>query len=293
MPHPIPYQGSKRNLADRIIRYFPAKYERLVEPFAGSAAISLAVAVRNASIQFWLNDAHKPLQSLWAAILHDAESLAKAYGELWKDQIGRERAFYDEVRNRFNQKHLPADFLYLLARCVKAAIRYNAQGQFNNSPDNRRLGAAPAAMRCRVVGAHVALKNRTTVTSLDYAAVLSQVTSDDVVYMDPPYQGVCGKRDARYAPAFEHSAFADRVAELIRRKCRLVISYDGRTGDVTYGQPLPNALGLTRIELPAGRSTQATLLGRDDLTYESLYLSPALVAGARKTPTLFDSLSDG
>ena len=37
-------------------------------------------------------------------------------------------------------------------------------------------------------------------------------------------------------------------------------------------------LDLHCIELNAGRSSQATLLGRKDHTYESLYLSPALVS---------------
>ncbi|MDR2813428.1 MAG: DNA adenine methylase [Prevotellaceae bacterium] len=44
LPRPIPYQGSKRNLADKILRFFPSKFDRLIEPFAGSAAISIASA---------------------------------------------------------------------------------------------------------------------------------------------------------------------------------------------------------------------------------------------------------
>ena len=42
VPHPIPYQGSKRQLAGAILRYFPESTARMVEPFAGSAALSLA-----------------------------------------------------------------------------------------------------------------------------------------------------------------------------------------------------------------------------------------------------------
>lgn len=55
------------------------------------------------------------------------------------------------------------------------------------------------------------------------------------------------------------------------------MSYDGRTGSKTYGKPLPKRLELVHIEVHAERSTQATLLGRESDTYESLYLSPALV----------------
>ena len=43
-----------------------------------------------------------------------------------------------------------------------------------------------------------------------------------------------------------------------------------------YGKPLPAKLNLTLVEIEAGRSSQATLLGRSEMTVESLYLSPAL-----------------
>ena len=55
-----------------------------------------------------------------------------------------------------------------------------------------------------------------------------------------------------------------------------MVSYDGRTGEKRYGAPLPAELKLLHLEIRVGRSTQATLLGRDSVTYESLYLSPAL-----------------
>jgi DNA adenine methylase len=57
-----------------------------------------------------------------------------------------------------------------------------------------------------------------------------------------------------------------------------LLSYDGRTGRKTYGEPLPAWLDLSRVELCAGRSSQATLHGKRAMTYESLYLSPALQA---------------
>ena len=44
VPHPIPYQGSKRNLAPAILGYFPGGVATLIEPFAGSAALTLATA---------------------------------------------------------------------------------------------------------------------------------------------------------------------------------------------------------------------------------------------------------
>jgi DNA adenine methylase len=42
---------------------------------------------------------------------------------------------------------------------------------------------------------------------------------------------------------------------------------------------------LTRVELDAGRSSQSTLLGRDEVTFESLYLSQDLTKGLVSLPT--------
>lgn len=276
LPQPIPYQGSKRQLAAAILQYFPQTVPRIVEPFAGSAAISLAMAARSMSMRYWINDAHEPLISLWQRIIDQPDALSEQYSLIWHEQLGREREYFDQIRYRFNRTHDPADFLYLLARCVKAAIRYNTNGEFNNTPDNRRKGARPHEMRRRILIASSLLNKRTFLSALDYKEVLSQCTDQDLVYMDPPYQGVCGERDQRYLPTVERDEFCDQLAELARRDIMFAVSYDGRTGDKTYGEPLPNSLGLTHLEIRAGRSTQATLLGRDDITYESLYLSPKL-----------------
>ncbi|MBI1312340.1 Dam family site-specific DNA-(adenine-N6)-methyltransferase [bacterium] len=289
VPQPIPYQGSKRQLAPQILRYFPDRMDRLVEPFAGSAAISIAVAARGRAKRFWINDAHQPLISLWQEIVESPERLADEYERLWHEQAGREREFFDEVRDRFNQTHGSADFLYLLARCVKAAIRYNSKGEFNNTPDNRRKGARPAEMRQRIETASALFQGRSRLTSFDYREVLSQCGKRDLIYMDPPYQGVCGNRDQRYLPTISHDEFCAELERLVAKNIMFAVSYDGRTGDKVYGEPIPESLGLRHLELHAGRSTQATLLGRDDVTYEGFYLSPALaeaVQPARKATQL-------
>lgn len=189
VPQPIPYQGSKRQIAPSILQHLPRIDSRLVEPFAGSAALSIAVATRASWVRFWINDAHHALIHLWREIIFQPDSLANAYAQLWSNQLGREREYFNEIRDRFNLSGQPCDFLYLLARCVKAAVRYNSRGEFNNAPDNRRRGAMPAEMRRRICAASTLLKGKSELTSWDYKRVLAGRTDEDIVYMDPPYQG--------------------------------------------------------------------------------------------------------
>lgn len=224
-----------------------------------------------------MSDTDAALIGLWRQIMDCPEVIADAYERLWIAQLGRERTYYDEVRARFNQTHQPADYLYLLARCVKAAVRYNAQGEFNQSSDNRRKGARPETMRQQIMGASRLLKGRVSADCADYRDIVSEITQDDLVYMDPPYQGVCKQRDPRYRKSIMFETFVDVLRDLNNRNIAYIVSYDGRTDKKQHGLFLPDSLNLQRIELHAGRSSQATLLGRTDVTYESLYLSPALL----------------
>lgn len=278
VPQPFPYQGSKRQLAKEIVACIPPKTKRLIEPFAGSAAISLATAHLCRAGRFQLNDGHEPLMKLWKKIVNEPEDLADQYKSLWLAQSGQERKYYDWVRDQFNQANEPHYFLYLLARCVKAAVRYNGNGKFNNSPDNRRLGMRPGTMAQNIRNASALLSGRVRLTCNDYRETLAEATPVDVVYMDPPYQGVCETRDHRYCAGVGFDSFVESLTVLNHRRVPFIVSYDGRTGEKVHGQPLPAALGLTRLEVEAGRSTQATLLGRKDITVETLYLSSALLA---------------
>jgi DNA adenine methylase len=284
IPQPIPYQGSKRGIASEILHFFPTRFDRLVEPFAGSAAISIAAASREMVSSFWLNDAHKPLIDLWREIVNRTEKLAKDYENHWYAQLGQERDYFNTVRMMFNQYGRPADFLYLLARCVKAAIRYNSKGEFNNTPDHRRKGAMPDEMRQRLQRVSLLLKGKVQLSVLHYTEILERCNENDLIYMDPPYQGVCGNRDQRYCPPFNHTEFCECIERLNERNIPFIISYDGRTGKKIYGQPLPQTLGLLRFEINAGRSTQATLLGRNEKTVESLYVSKNITETKQFSP---------
>ena len=294
VPRPIPYQGSKRRLAARILRYFPARIERLVEPFAGSAAVTLAAAAQGCARRYLINDSLVPLAKLWHRIIHHPQELATAYECLWRGQLNDPAGAYYAIRREFNETGDPVRFYYLLARCVKAAVRFNAAGGFNQSPDNRRLGARPQVMQAHILAASALLRSRAEVQATSYTEVFGQLEPGDFLYLDPPYQGVSGSRDPRYFQGTDLDEFLAQLEMLNMRRVPYALSFDGRCGEKVYGQELPQSLDLKHLEIVAGRSTQATLLGRTDVTTESLYLSPALVAQTKvATPSTPAQLSLG
>jgi len=78
VPHPVPYQGSKRKLTPAILACFPPGSPRLIEPFAGSAAVTLAAAARGKESRFVIADLNAPLMDLWRAMI-EAPDVMRAW----------------------------------------------------------------------------------------------------------------------------------------------------------------------------------------------------------------------
>ena len=281
-PHIVQYQGSKRLLASQILQYMPRKFNRLFEPFSGMAAITIAVAKENRANQYYINDINEPIVRILQEAIDTPVSLIDRYTNVWTEQFsykeGHLEHFY-HIRNCFNEGEQTAEnMLYLLARCVKGSVRYGRNGNFNQSPDKRRHGTNPKNMTENVLAISAILKGKVNFSATDYREILKTAESGDLIYLDPPYQGVSNKKDNRYFSGVDFEEFSESIAVLDKRKIDYIISYDGECGEKGYGQDLPKSLNCKKIMLNAGVSTQSTLLGKKDTTFESLYISDNITA---------------
>lgn len=281
-PHIVQYQGSKRILAPQILRYMPRRCNRLVEPFSGTAAMTIAAAMDGRSSCFLINDLNGPLVGMLKEAVEHPQRLLDDYARIWSEQFsyanGHVEHFYS-VRERFNSGDTsPANMLYLLARCVKGSVRYGSKGNFNQSPDKRRHGTSPAKLSPNLFAVAQLLAGRTSFSSLDYREVFRTAQKGDVLYMDPPYQGVSEVRDSRYFSGVPFAEFVEALHVLNRKGVDFLISYDGVCGDRGYGEDLPEDLQCKKFMLCAGLSTQATFLGKAEMTFEALYVSKGLAS---------------
>ncbi|MCL2111086.1 MAG: DNA adenine methylase [Clostridiales bacterium] len=288
VPHIVQYQGSKRMLAPQILQYMPKNIKRLIEPFSGMAAITVASAYEDRAERYVVNDLNTQIIELLECAIHTPETLIERYSRIWCEQFeypgGHLDHFYN-VRDRYNSgEHSPEIMLYLLARCVKGAVRYGRNGKFNQSPDKRRNGTNPKNIAINVRQISHLLKGRIEFLSIDYKDILAHVQPGDLIYMDPPYQGVSNVRDNRYYAGVEFEEFVRAIEMLSERNVDYIISYDGSCGEKSYGKELPSHLNCTKVMLNAGLSSQATLLGRRNMTYEALYLSEGLSPIIKKMP---------
>ncbi|ROH89532.1 DNA adenine methylase [Stagnimonas aquatica] len=273
VPHFLPYQGSKRKLAPIILDKFSGRYDFIYEPFAGSAAVSLAALACGRVRRATISDKLEPLMALWNLVINDPDKIADQYERHWNAQLKSPSDYFIKVRNHYNETRQPSELLYLIARCVKNAVRFNANGDFNQSADSRRRGTNPRTMRSEIMMVSKLCAGRVEAVGADFRDVLKDAKPTSLVYLDPPWQGTSGKRDQRYAFPLLIDDLILALEDLNRRKIPYLLSYDGTCGDKSYGKDLPDYLNLRKVGLNAGRSSQATLLGRNEITIESLYIS--------------------
>ena len=276
LPHAIPYQGSKRGLAPLIGEYLPSDIDRFYEPFAGSAAMTIFAAHHRLARSFVIADSLVPIVDLWRAIVNEPERVTAEYRALWEGQQTGDQSYFNSVRERYNEDGDPVELLYLICRCVKNAVRFNSKGRFTQSVDKRRLGMRPERMESAVSAISHLLKGRVEFRAGDWLETTTDALPTDFVYMDPPYVGTSIGRDKRYHAQLNQEQVIAGLETMLKRNLRFALSYDGRTGDKIYSDPLPDRLGLTHLHLHAGASSQATLAGKRAETIESLYMSPGL-----------------
>lgn len=289
IPHLVQYQGSKRILAPEISKFIPKTAKRIIEPFAGTGAVSIFAAYQGICETFILNDINTPLIQMLELCIENPALLVEQYSEIWQGQFAEYENNIDyflKIRNEFNNgKCNPGRMLFLLARVVKGSIRYNSHGQMNQSCDKRRYGTKPEVIKYNAFRISELLKGKTKFYSMDYKDLLDIAKAGDLVYLDPPYQGTSNKantRDNRYIQGVEFEEFVEALEKLGKRGIDYIVSYDGMTGDKKIGQILPEYLNLTHMYINAGPSAQATLNGKNETTYESLYLSNNLYEAAPK-----------
>ena len=276
-PHIVQYQGSKRLLAPQILRYMPRKFNRLFEPFSGMAAITIAAAKENRATKYHINDINEPIIRILKTAIESPDALIEKYTNIWLAQfsyVGGHLLHFYHIRDRFNNGEQTAEnMLYLLARCVKGSVRYGRNGKFNQSPDKRRHGTNPKNIANNVYAISAILKGSVSFSALDYQEIFNMAKQGDIIYLDPPYQGVSNAKDNRYFCGISFEEFSKSISILDKKGIAYIVSYDGECGGRAYGFDLPKNLNCTKILLNAGTSTQATLLGKKSTTFESLYIS--------------------
>lgn len=174
----IKWAGGKRWLSAGHPQIFQVEFDRLVEPFAGSASTFFSLTPKAA----WLNDVNEELINVYECVRDDWRALVY----LLKDyQKKHSNAFYYKMRD--SEPGVPliraARFLYLNRTCFNGLYRVNLRGQFNVPVGSKNAVIMPDD---DFESVSILLKE-VKLTSLDFEDVVDLCGEGDLVYLDPPY----------------------------------------------------------------------------------------------------------
>ena len=232
-PSIIKWSGSKRLVAEQLSNKFPT-FERYFEPFVGGGSMLPYSNGRPA----YASDIIPELISLWNEIKNHPETVADEYEKRWKELQKDGQDVYYKVRDDFNRDRSPYDFLFLSRTCVNGLIRFNSNGDFNNSFHLSRPGINPDTLREQLTIWSDAIKN-VEFKCQDYRVTLSDVRPGDFVFLDPPYGGTKGRYTA---DKFNVDELYEVLEELNRRNVKWMLTFDGKSGERDYNYALPEEL---------------------------------------------------
>jgi DNA adenine methylase len=197
----LKWAGGKRQLLPKLRGYYPAKYQRYIEPFFGSGAVffDLYNSGHLDGRRAWLVDDNADLIGCYRMLVDRTDEVIAALRELARGHFAGGSEFYYEVRDRrFNPvrasnpaytPELAAMLIYMNRTGFNGLFRLNRLGGFNvpagryANPricDEGHLRAVASALR----GCHV------TVEHGSFDRALAEAGRGDFVYCDPPYAPV-------------------------------------------------------------------------------------------------------
>lgn len=266
-PYPpvIKWFGSKRPVAQLLAEHFqPCK--TYYEPFVGGGAM-LPFAK---SSHGFASDIIPELIELWNNIKSNPKLVADEYRKRWERLKKEGSSVYYEVRDTFNKTRNSLDFLFITRTCVNGMIRYNNDGDFNNSFHLSRPGINPDTLE-KILYQWSAAIQKITFLNIDYRECLEPVQKGDFVFLDPPYGGT---KDRYSHTDFNLSDFYNELDRLNSIGAYWMLTFDGSSGDRVYNFAPPEELFKHKFSVNTGMSAFSRLIDKKkDEISESVYLN--------------------
>lgn len=177
----LKWAGNKYRIIDQIKAVLPPG-KRLIEPFAGSAAVFLNTDYD----EYILAEKNLDLINIYQRIQREGKSFVYYCKKFFVPEFNCAEEFY-RLRNLFNssiptQRIRAAIFLYLNKHGYNGLCRYNNSGIFN-VPFGKQPGYFPKAemltFHCK--------SQQAKFLHEDFLVTMRQAKPGDVVYCDPPY----------------------------------------------------------------------------------------------------------
>ncbi len=178
----LKWAGGKSGPLKQLVKQFPSRFSRYIEPFVGGGAVFFALVDPMETI---INDSNSELIELYEVARDEVDALM---AEL--DQLGAQysETFYYELRKTVPEAKLAraARTLFLNKTGFNGLFRLNSKGLFNVP-----FGKRPQCPALYDKGNMIEVSRRLRTAQLlntDFESVIAQAGPGDFLYCDPPYE---------------------------------------------------------------------------------------------------------
>ena len=272
----LKWAGGKRQLLPVLRQYYPADFDRYVEPFVGSGAVffDLYAAGRLEGRRVRLSDVNPDLIGCYRVVRDDADAVIDALAALDAEHRARGAACYYDVRDaRFNPARaalganrkaaytpaLAAMLIYLNRTGYNGLFRLNRKGAFNVPAGRYVEPCVCDPEHVRSVARALAAK-AVRLECAPFHETLADTRARDFVYCDPPYAPLSRTASfAQYTAGGFHALDQRRLQTEIfgaARRGAVVLVSNSSAPEIEAGYSTPSArtAGLSVQRVPARRA---------------------------------------
>jgi len=217
----LKWAGGKSSSVDMIVQEVGEVKGRFVEPFVGSAVVSLNVEAK----EYLLADFNRDLINLYKVLKEHKDDFIATCAAYFSGDDNTKEQFY-KIRALFNESEDIDDradmFVYLNRHCFNGLCRYNSRGKFNVPFGKYKSVYFPVdEMKFFYRKAE---KFEFVKQGFEYT--IEQCKPDDVIYCDPPYVPLS---DTASFTSYNVDGFNDIKQRILaklaeRSKCLFLIS---------------------------------------------------------------------
>jgi DNA adenine methylase len=191
---PIKSQGIKTKLVPWICAITPEHSGHWIEPFMGTGVVGFNVKFDD----FLLSDINPHLINFYNAVKEKkitpliVRNYLEIEGEKLRNAENNGYEHYKFIRDRFNEKSDPLDFLFLSRAGFNGMIRFNSKGKWNipfcKKPERFSKSYITKIVN-QVANVSNLINDRWIFTNKDFKEIISSANENDIIYCDPPYYG--------------------------------------------------------------------------------------------------------
>lgn len=244
----LKWVGNKQKYAKEIINFFPAQFNKYIEPFIGTGAI-LGCLQPKASIA---GDMLEPLIGLWELVQRNPKKVIDFYSYNYHNYIKEPDKVYNQIKTNYNTQFNSLDLLFISRTCYGGVMRFTREGKIS-TPRGPHKPIPPISFEHRLLIWHKIIKD-TNFFHQSFEKTMNLANGGDVIYCDPPY--LFSQSILYGAQKFNINELWVSIYSCKKKGARVLLSIDGskKSGKIDCDINIPEGLFEREVMIKCGKS---------------------------------------